>query len=51
MTYSYIFEPKAVQEYEDAISWYLERSEPAARKFEAELNWQKFAPILNYTLL
>ena len=34
MTYSYIYEPRALREYEEAILWYLERSKPAAKNFE-----------------
>lgn len=35
--YSYLFEPKAMLEYKDAILWYLERSVIAAENFEVAL--------------
>lgn len=30
MLYTYIFEPRALTEYKEAVVWYKERSEPAA---------------------
>ena len=33
MSYRYVYDPIALQEYEMAISWYLERSETAAYNF------------------
>ena len=34
MKYSYIYEPRAIQEYEEAIVWYLEWSKQASEHFE-----------------
>lgn len=33
MSYRYVYDPVALNEYKDAISWYLERSELAAEGF------------------
>jgi plasmid stabilization system protein ParE len=38
MSYRHIFDPVALNEYKDAISWYLERSELAAEGFVKEVN-------------
>ena len=40
MSYRYIYDPVALAEYKDAISWYLERSELAAEGFVKEVNDQ-----------
>ena len=48
MSYRYIYDPVALNEYKDAISWYLERSELAAEGFVKEVNesWPLFVMIL-----
>jgi plasmid stabilization system protein ParE len=38
MSYRYIFDPVALNEYKEAISWYLERSELAAEGLVKEAN-------------
>jgi hypothetical protein len=38
MSYRYIYDPVFLNEYKDAISWYLERSELAAEGFVKEVN-------------
>jgi plasmid stabilization system protein ParE len=38
MKYSYIYEPRAIQEYEEAALWYLEKSKQAAEHFENAMN-------------
>ena len=38
MSYRYIYDPVALNEYKEAISWYLERSELAAEGFVKEVN-------------
>jgi len=38
MKYSYIYEPRAIQEYEEAVLWYLEKSKQAAEHFENAMN-------------
>jgi plasmid stabilization system protein ParE len=40
MSYRYIYDPVALNEFKDAISWYLERSELAAEGFVKEVNEQ-----------
>ena len=37
MSYRYVYDPVALNEYKDAISWYLERSELAAEGFVKEV--------------
>lgn len=37
MSYTYIFEPRALNEYKEAVIWYRERSEIAARNLTKEL--------------
>ena len=37
MSYRYIYEPAALAEYKEAISWYLERSKNAADNFVKEV--------------
>jgi plasmid stabilization system protein ParE len=37
MSYHYIYEPEALTEYKEAISWYLDRSETAANNFVKEI--------------
>jgi plasmid stabilization system protein ParE len=37
MSYHYIYEPQALTEYKEAISWYLDRSETAANNFVKEI--------------
>ena len=44
MSYRYIYDPVALNEYKDAVSWYLERSELAAESFVKEVN-EKLAVI------
>lgn len=46
MSYRYIYDPVALNEYKEAISWYLERSEQAAEGFVKEVN-EKLATICN----
>lgn len=46
MSYRYRYDPVALGEYKDAVSWYLERSELAAEEFVKELN-EKIATICN----
>ncbi len=38
MSYKYVFEPRALNEYKEAVIWYRERSEIAARNLTKELN-------------
>jgi len=38
MTYTHIYEADAQLEYEEAILWYLEKSNQASRNFELEIN-------------
>ncbi|MBI1783272.1 MAG: type II toxin-antitoxin system RelE/ParE family toxin [Sphingobacteriales bacterium] len=38
MSYKAIYNPEALDEYKDAVSWYLERSDVAAEKFAAAIN-------------
>ena len=38
MSYRYIYEPTALIEYKEAISWYRDRSETAATNFIKEVN-------------
>ncbi len=38
MIYCFIYEPRAIQEYEEAILWYVERSELASMNFIASVN-------------
>jgi len=38
MSYRHIYDPVALNEYKEAISWYLERSELAAMGFVKEVN-------------
>jgi plasmid stabilization system protein ParE len=40
MSYRYIYDPVALNEYKDAISWYIERSGLAAVGFVNEMNEQ-----------
>jgi plasmid stabilization system protein ParE len=37
MTYRYVFDPVALSEYKEAVSWYQERSQRVAENFVAEL--------------
>lgn len=37
MSYRYVYDPVALNEYKDAISWYLERSELPAEGFVKEV--------------
>ncbi len=37
MSYSYLFEPAAAKEYEDAFEWYQQRSEVAADNLIVEV--------------
>ncbi len=37
MNYTYIFEPRALTEYKEAVAWYRERSETAAENLIREL--------------
>lgn len=38
MTYSYVYAFIAFEEYKEAVSWYLERSNKAAENFVNEIN-------------
>ena len=38
MVYSYIFEPRAQSEYEEAIKWYKVRSIAAGENFEIAID-------------
>lgn len=38
MSYRYIYDPVALNEYKEAIGWYLERSELAAEDLVKEVN-------------
>ena len=38
MAHNYIYEPRALYEYEEAILWYLERSKQAGENFELAIN-------------
>jgi hypothetical protein len=44
MSYRYVYDPIALSEYKEAISWYHERSELAAEGFVNEVN-EKLAAI------
>jgi len=46
MSYRYYYDPVALNEYKDAISWYIERSELAAEGFVKEVK-DKIAVICN----
>lgn len=46
MSYRHIYDPVALNEYKEAVSWYLERSELAAEGFVKELN-EKIAVVCN----
>ena len=46
MSYRYIYDPVALNEYKEAISWYLERSELAAEGLVKEVN-EKLITICN----
>ena len=37
MTYRYVYDPQALAEYRDAVSWYQERSQRVAENFVSEL--------------
>ena len=37
MSYKYIYDPVALKEYKEAVSWYLERSEEAAEGLVKEV--------------
>ena len=50
MTYTYIFEAGAQMEYEEAVIWYIEKSDVAGRNFELELNGKLLEICQNPTL-
>jgi len=47
MTYRHVYAPKALEEYKEAVSWYLKRSEKAAENFIKEID-EKTATICKY---
>ena len=38
MSYRIVYQPRAINEYEEATAWYKERSVQAAENFEAAVN-------------
>jgi len=49
MVYHYIYEPRALLEYEEAILWYYERSKQASKNFELAVNEKLHEICLNPT--
>ena len=50
MTYTYIYEEDAQMDFEEAILWYMEKSDQAGRNFELEVNEKLKEICLNPTL-